>query len=187
MIIGFFYFLPFAQLVAITSVFYKDELHWTPGNLGFYFFVLGIGDMFTQGYLTGKLLPKFGPLKLVMAGLFIIMVSFLINALLPIYPHTFLTLVLILTWALGSGLIEPSYSGLISGVASPQEQGRVQGASQSMSSITRILGPIFAAFFYQYNHSLPWIVCIIFALIGVFLLMQNKKDITAHLHEAANN
>ena len=38
-------------------------MHWSPGNIGFYFLVLGVFDMFTQGYLVGKLLPKFGTLN----------------------------------------------------------------------------------------------------------------------------
>jgi DHA1 family tetracycline resistance protein-like MFS transporter len=184
MLIGFFYFFPFAQLIGITSVFFKDILNWTPANLGLYFFILGIGDMFTQGYLTGKLLPKFGPAKLLLAGFLITILAYSIVAILPIYRYSFLTIPFVLLWALGSGLIEPSFSGLVSGVANPQEQGRVQGASQSMQSITRILGPISAAFFYQFNPGSPWIVCIAFSLVGALLLFQFKSTITNHLRTA---
>jgi MFS transporter, DHA1 family, tetracycline resistance protein len=186
MIIGFFYFLPFAQLIGITSVFFKEVLNWSPVNLGIYFLVLGVGDMFTQGYLTGKLLPKFGPAKLLLTGFFVTIVAYSVNAFLPVFPYSYLTIPFVLMWALGSGLIEPSFSGLVSGVASPQEQGRVQGASQSMQSITRILGPIFAAFFYQFNHSLPWISCIIFSLIGILLLFKNQHTIVKHLQNSAH-
>jgi DHA1 family tetracycline resistance protein-like MFS transporter len=187
MLVGFFYFLPFALLQGITSVFYKDVLNWTPGNLGLYFLILGIGDMFTQGFLTGKLLPKFGPARLVLWGFLIITIAFFINVILPFYPYNLLSIPFILLWALGSGLFEPSFAGLVSGVAEPHEQGRIQGASQSMQAITRILGPVIAAFFYQYNHSLPWVACVIFAVIGVLLLLQNKKKIVSHLHTTATN
>ncbi len=180
--IGFFYFIAFAQLQGITSVFYKDILHWTPGNLGLYFLVLGIGDMFTQGYLTGKLLPKLGPVKLVLFGFIVVTIAFSINALLPFFPSNFLAIPFILIWALGSGLFEPSYAGLISDVADPHEQGRVQGANQSMQAISRILGPIFAAFLYQFNHSLPWFVCFLFTLIGAILLAKYKTNINKQLH-----
>lgn len=177
-VIGFFYFFPFAQLQGITSVFFKDTLNWTPGNIGLYFLILGCGDMFTQGFLTGKITPIFGSARLVLAGLFTITIAFAINALLPVLPLNFLVLPFVLLWALGSGLIEPSFSGLISNVASPQEQGRVQGASQSMQAITRILGPISAALLYQVNHSMPWIICIIFSLVGALLLFLNNEKLT---------
>ena len=186
MFIGFFYFFAFAQLQSITSVFFKDTLSWTPGNIGFYFLILGIGDMFTQGFLTGKLTPKFGAIKLVLAGFLVASVAYLINAILPFFPFGFLTIPYVLMWALGSGLFEPSFGGLVSSVAGPQEQGRVQGASQSMQSITRIVGPIFAAFLYQYNHSYPWISCIILSLIGALLLFQYKNKINKHLQGAYN-
>ena len=175
--IGFFYFFAFAQLQGITSVFYKDILHWTPGNLGLYFLILGIGDMFTQGFLTGKLLPKFGPARLVLAGFFVTVIAYSINAVLPLFPYGYLVIPYVLIWALGSGLFEPSFSGLVSGVASPQEQGRVQGASQSMQSITRIIGPISAAFLYQFSFSLPWIVCVVFSFIGAALLFQQRRKL----------
>ena len=180
--IGFFYFFPFAQLQAITSVFYKDTLNWTPENLGFYFLIIGAGDMFVQGYLTSKLLPKFGPIKLLFAGFLITLCAYSINAFIPVFPFAVLAYIYMIIYALGSGLFEPSFGGLISSAAGPKEQGRVQGASQSMQSITRILGPIFAAFLYQFNHSFPWITCVVFSIIGGILLLHYRKKIVSHLH-----
>jgi DHA1 family tetracycline resistance protein-like MFS transporter len=181
MFIGFFYFFAFAQMQGIASVFFKDVLHFSPGNIGLYFLVLGIGDMFTQGYLSGKLLPKFGVLKLVLAGFLITAFAFAINAILPIFPFVFLSVIYILIYALGSGLFEPAFGGLVSAAASPSEQGRVQGASQSLQSLTRIIGPISAALLYQWNISLSWISCVIFSLIGATLLLQHRQEITKHL------
>ena len=181
MLIGFFYFVAFSELTSIISVFFKDILHWTPENIGYYFLVLGICDMFTQGYLTGKLLPKFGPVKLVFAGFLVTAFAYFINAIIPIFTFVFLAYAYIVIYAFGSGLFEPSFGGLISGVAGPQEQGRVQGASQSMQSITRMLGPLLAAFLYQFNQSLPWISCVLFSLVGAILLYRYKSQIASHL------
>jgi DHA1 family tetracycline resistance protein-like MFS transporter len=186
-IIGTFYFFAFAQLVSIVSVFYKDTLHWTPANLGFYFLILGTGDMITQGYLTGKLLPKLGPIKLVFAGFLITAAAYFINAVIPVFPFVFFAYMYMIIYAFGSGLFEPSFGSLISGVAKPQEQGRVQGASQSMQSITRILGPLSAATLYQLNHSLPWIVNIICSFIGALLLFKYRKTIESHLHTSTHH
>lgn len=184
LVIGLFYFLPFAELQGITGVFFKDILHWTPGTIGLYFLFLGIGDMFTQGYLTGKLLPKFGAVKLVLGGFIVTAIAYTINAIIPIFPYVFFAVAYILIYALGSGLFEPSFGGLISSVASPKEQGRVQGASQSVQSITRIIGPIFAAFLYQFHPSLSWISCVILSLIGAGLLLQHRKKLTQHIQHS---
>jgi DHA1 family tetracycline resistance protein-like MFS transporter len=185
MLIGFFYFFAFAQLQAISSVFFKDVLGWNPGNIGLYFLVLGVGDMFTQGYLSGKLLTKFGAAKLVSAGFLLTALAYSVNAILPVFQMVFLAYVYIIIYALGSGLFEPSFGGLVSGSVGPKEQGRVQGASQSMQSITRIIGPIFAAFLYQFSPSLPWVTCVILSLIGVVMLTRKQKDIAQHLSAQA--
>src|SRR6185437_11616984 len=94
------------------------------------------------GFLTGKLTPKFGPIKLVIAGFVLTTISYAINAFIPVFPLVFLAYAYIIIYAVGSGLFEPSYGSLISGVAGPQEQGRVQGASQSMQSIARMIAPL---------------------------------------------
>lgn len=187
MITGLFYFLAFAQLQGISSVFYKDTLNWKPGNIGIFFLILGLCDMFTQGYLTGKLLLKFGTLKLVFAGFTITGFAFFINALLPyIHLGSLLAFVYIIIYALGSGLFEPSFAGLVSSVADPHEQGRIQGASQSVQSVTRIVGPVFAAFIYQFGHSLPWITCIIFSILGAWMLLSHQQEIRSHIRTIAS-
>ncbi|HYM64936.1 MAG TPA: MFS transporter [Candidatus Sulfotelmatobacter sp.] len=188
MIVGFFYFFAFSQMAGgFVSVFFKDVLHWTPKDLGFFFLVLGIGDTFTQGFLTGRLLPKFGTMKLVFSGFLLTGFAFFMNIFLPVFPYLAFTVVYIIIYAIGSGLFEPSFGGLVSSVASPQEQGRVQGASQSIQSICRILGPITAAFLYQINASLPWVSCVIFSLLGTYFLYMHRKNISSHIQSLPNS
>ena len=174
LVIGAFYFFAFAQMSGLLAVFYKDILQWTPANLGLYFLVLGIGDMVTQGYLSGKLIEKIGIIKVIMAGFVLTAIAFAINAIIPIFPYFLFAFVYVAIYAIGSGFFEPAFDGLISSAASPQEQGRVQGAYQSVQSITRIIGPLFASLLYQFGHSLPWISCVIFSLLGALLLWQRR-------------
>lgn len=182
MIVGFFYSFAFAELQGISSVFFKDVLKWDPGHIGFYFLVLGIGDMFTQGFLAGKLMPKYGAVKLAFAGFVITAIAYALNTVISIFPYVLLAYIYILIYALGSGLFEPSFGGLVAGSAEPQEQGRVQGASQSVQAITRIIGPIFAAFLYEFHPSIAWLSCVIFSVVGFFLLMQHKDEISKHIN-----
>ncbi len=183
-LIAFFYFLPFAQLQGISSVFFKDMLKWSPENIGYLFLVLGIGDMITQGYLSGKLLPKYGEKRLLIAGFFLTGLAYGSSALLVFFPTSILAYVGILIYALGSGLFEPSIGSLISRSADPREQGRVQGASQSMQSITRIIGPLTAALLYQFSASSPYVINVILSLIGIVIVIRTGKVIANHLAQA---
>lgn len=177
MLIGSFYFTAFAMLQGISAVFYRDVLHRSPADIGIYFLILGLGDMFTQGYLVGKLTKKVSVMNLVIAGFIITAIAYSINAALPIFPITFVAYFYFLIYAIGSGLFEPSFGGLVSAAASPQEQGRVQGAGQSFQAVTRVIGPLLAAFLYQFSPSLPWIVCVVLSIIGAYLLFANKKTL----------
>lgn len=181
MLIGAFYFTAFAMLQGISGVFYKDVLHRSPSDIGIYFLILGLGDMFTQGYLVGKLSKSISVMTLVTSGFLITAFAYTINAFLPVFPIVYFAYIYFIIYALGSGLFEPSFGGLVSAAADPKEQGRVQGASQSFQSITRIIGPLLAAFLYQFTPALPWTVCVILSIAGASLLYANKKTI-ASLH-----
>jgi DHA1 family tetracycline resistance protein-like MFS transporter len=181
MFIAFFYYITLSSLSGISSVFLKDVLNWNAGNIGIYFLVLGAFDMFTQGYLSGKLLPILGVIKTAVIGFIVAAVAFLLYATLPFISIALFAFVFIIVYSLGSGLFEPAFAGLVSGVATPQEQGRVQGANQSVQSLTRILGPLIAAFLYGFSKSLPWLFCFFLAIIGIYLLIQNRHTITTHL------
>jgi len=50
--------------------------------------------------------------------------------------------------ALGMGLMQPSLNSLISRCAGREEQGEVLGVSQSVASLSRVLGPAVAGWFF---------------------------------------
>jgi DHA1 family tetracycline resistance protein-like MFS transporter len=179
--VGFFYFLPFSQLQGIGSIYTKDVLHWSPANIGVYFFVIGVIDIITQGFLSGKLLPKFGEIRLVIAGLAVTGIAYFCNALLLYFPSTLFAFISVIIYAFGSGLIEPALGGLISRAAGPKEQGRVQGANQSLQSITRITGPLIAAYLYGFMPNLPYITCAILSAFAILYVVSIKSVITKHI------
>jgi MFS transporter, DHA1 family, tetracycline resistance protein len=167
--LGFFYFLPFAQLQGISSVFFKDTMHFTPRDLGLIFLLIGTFDIVTQGFLSGKLMPKFGEKKMIIGGFMLTGISYIIYAALPIIPKVAIVIPGVVLYALGSGFFEPAFSALISHTAIPSESGKVQGASQSMQSVTRIVGPLVAAGLYQVGWSWPYITCVVLSGIGILL------------------
>lgn len=184
LLIGFFYFLPFAQLQGIGGIYAKDILHWSPANIGVFFFVVGVVDIITQGLLSGKLLAKYGEFKLVLAGLAVTGFSYFCNALLVYYPSTLFAYIAISIYAFGSGLIEPALASLISRSAPPKEQGRVQGASQSLQSITRMIGPILAAVLYGIVPNFPYFLCVILSIVAFLFTFSKRKIILSHIRNS---
>lgn len=181
LLIGFFYFLPFAQLQGIGSVYSKDVLHWSPANIGFMFLVIGMVDIVTQGFLSAKLIKRFGELKMVLAGLVVTGIAYFINASLVVFSLTWLAYFGVIVFAFGGGLIEPALGSLISRLAKPSEQGRVQGANQSLQSITRIIGPLLAAYLYGITPSLPYLICGLLSLVAITYVLSQRERIFSHM------
>jgi len=75
--------------------------------------------------------------------------------------------------ALGMGLMQPSLNSLISRRAGREEQGEVLGVSQSVGSLSRVLGPAAAGLFFAEfgrNAAFFWGA----ALVAVALLVAVK-------------
>jgi DHA1 family tetracycline resistance protein-like MFS transporter len=179
--LGFFYFLPFAQLQGIGGVFSKDVLHWNPANIGMMFLVVGFVDILTQGIFSQKLMARFGELKLTIAGLTLSGIAYMLNASNVLFHSSPFAYFNVIIFAFGGGLIEPAIGSLISRAANPREQGRVQGASQSLQSITRIIGPLLAAFLYGIGASAPYIVCALLSLVALFYVKTKYQFIADHI------
>jgi DHA1 family tetracycline resistance protein-like MFS transporter len=172
---SFLFFFGGTMLQSNISVFLKDILSFGPGGIGAVLFVVGIMDIVSQGFLTGKLLPIFGEVVLARIGLFINAIGFLMLAMIPVYPSAVFMFAGIIIFNLGDGLFQPAASGLIANSAPQGKQGSIQGASQGQQSIARILGPLASAFLYPMLASGPYLAGTVVVFLGMALLFILPK------------
>lgn len=172
---SFFHFVAFAQLQGNGSVLLSDVLSWGPQTIGLAFFVIGIVDIIMQGFLTEKLIPKFGEKKLSMYGLAVTILSYSLLAILSIFHLPILAYLAFVLFAIGTGLFEPSMAAMVANSADRTNQGKAQGAYQSLQSLTRVIGPLLAAFLYVIGTSYPYIVSAILAAVSVYLFTRIQQ------------
>lgn len=171
-----FHFIAFAQLQGNIPVFFKDALNWNTSQIGLAFLMVGIGDLITQGFLVGKLKNILDERRLSIIGLSIAGVAYFFFTSL-VYSHSSISAYLIyLAFAFGKGLFEPSMASLVSQTATQKEQGKVQGAYQALQSLTRVAGPITAAFLYSISWTTPYFISGLLTIITVVLLTQARKS-----------
>ncbi len=171
-----FHFIAFAQLQGNISVFFKDALNWNTSQIGLAFLMVGIGDLITQGFLVGKLKNILNERKLSIIGLTIAGVAYFLFTTL-VYAHSSISAYLIyLTFAFGKGLFEPSMASMVSQTATDKEQGKVQGAYQALQSLTRVVGPVTAAFLYSITWAAPYFVSGLLTIITVILFVLLKQN-----------
>ncbi len=181
--IGFMFFLGLVGMQAISSVFLKDVLSWNPSQIGFLLFVVGLIDIFAQGFLVNKLLPILGDYKTSFLGFFLTFVGFCVASMVVFFPSLILIYVGVIILITGDGLVEPSFSGLVSNAVGAQKQGRIHGANQSMQSVTRVIAPLYAAYIYGIGKNLPYASAAVFMIICMVGLVLSLPALRAHKTE----
>ncbi|WCJ60773.1 MFS transporter [Fontisphaera persica] len=131
----------------------------------------GVIGAVVQGGLIGRLVRRFGESRIIAISLFI--VGFSLLPLPFIRGHTelsfralfapggsdwWLLLAAIGALSIGASLTRPPLFGLISAMTDAHEQGATLGVAQSMGSLARIAGPVFAGVYYALHPALPYLV-----------------------------
>lgn len=182
---AFLFFVAFNGMEGNASVYLKDVFGWSARDIGTVLFVAGFFAAFTQGYLVRKLVPRMGVERVAILGLGTGVAGLLLAALTAAIVSTPLLYAGAILFIVGDGLYEPSNNGLISGAAGPKMQGRVQGASQAMQSISRILGPLLANWVYVLAAPLPWLVEAALVAAGLVVLASALPSVRAAMARAA--
>lgn len=179
-ITSFIFFFAFNSIYGITSIYTKDIFFWNPTKIGILLFTVGVVDIISQGFLVRKLIPILGEIKLSVIGLVLIIVGIAIASITAFYPSVLLFYTGFIILNFGDGLLEPSISGLTANSVGPTMQGRVQGGSQGIQSISRILGPIMAACFFGIWKGLPYASAILLFTASLIFLISAIPTIHSH-------
>jgi MFS transporter, DHA1 family, tetracycline resistance protein len=127
------------------------QFGWGPSQIGYVFAYIGMLSALLQGGLIGRLTRSFGEQRLLFCGLAMIGAGLLV---LPFARSYVMLALAVSALAVGMGLTQPSLNSLISRRAGREEQGEVMGVSQSVGSLSRVLGPASAGFFFgEFGHN----------------------------------
>lgn len=146
LLIFFLAILAFGGMEATFALWAMAQFGWGPEQIGYIFTYVGVLSALMQGGLIRRLVPRFGEEKLLVAGLSLIALGLLAIAL----AHNLaLVIVAVSFLALGMGAMQPSLNSLISRRAGPEQQGEIMGVAQSVASLSRVLGPLFAGMLFS--------------------------------------
>jgi DHA1 family tetracycline resistance protein-like MFS transporter len=112
---------------------------------GYYMFFIGILSALVQGGLIRRLVPRFGEVKLLVAGPLFLAIALLIIGAAPSWTVVILGCVVL---PFGFGLSNPAIAGLVSRASPERKQGAFLGMSQSASSLARATGPFAAGWLF---------------------------------------
>lgn len=173
-----------ANLEATFALIAKVRYAYTEAQTGYLFAYIGVLTALVQGGLIGPLVRRLGEPKLIVVGT----LAFAVSLWLIPYCWDFWALATDLAvLAFGQGVNTPSVTSLISQYTPPDEQGSMLGVTQSLSSLARVLGPIWGGFMFNIHYRWPYLTAAMFMLVafGLSLKIQAQARLAAEAKSAA--
>ena len=145
LVLYFLIFLGFNVYYAAFPAHATKDLKWSVTQLGIFYAILSGIMVFIQGPVLRKALKKFSEEKLVIIGSIILGTNFILFVSNNIVSVS----CAIVLFAVGNGLMWPSFMSIMSRYAGSKLQGSVQGVAGSFGGLASILGLILGGFLYN--------------------------------------
>lgn len=165
LVLYFLIFLGFNVYYASFPTHAASDLKWSVTQLGIFYAVLSGIMVFIQGPVLRKALKKFSEEKLVILGSIILGTNFVLffsNNIISVSSAVVL-------FALGNGLMWPSFMSILSKRAGTVLQGAVQGVAGSVGGVASIIGLIGGGVLYDLIGSATFLISAV-VIFSVFVM-----------------
>jgi MFS transporter, DHA1 family, tetracycline resistance protein len=176
LVINFIFITAFSLMTVSVTLLWEEHYGLNEEQIGYTFAFLGVVTAIVQGGLVGWASRTFGDRKLLLAGYVLMFFGLTALPFIPVEYFVPLELLAIVIIALGNGALTPTISSLLSKNAAANEQGRILGLGQSVSSLGRVVGPFLGGWLYGIYYTYPYIgsgtLMVVCLLLAVRLVRQ---------------
>jgi MFS family permease len=172
-VLYFFIFLGFNIFYTAFPIHAVKGLRWTVPQLSLFFTLLGGLMILVQGPVLNVLSRKCSDTFLIIVGCMVLSGNFILMS----SKHLILIYTAAALFAIGNGLMWPSFLSFLSTVAGKRYQGTVQGVANSAGSLASIIGLIVGGILYENYGSYTFLFSSVFIFM-VFLLSFRLKKFT---------
>lgn len=178
LISAFLLWIPNGSLQAVFSQFSMDTFNWKPAIIGLMFSIMGVQDIISQGLIMPKLLKRLSDKQIAILGMISEIIGYSLIALSTLFSFYPLFIVGMFIFGFGDSIFGPSFNGMLSKSVDSSEQGRIQGGSQSIQALARMIGPIIGGQIYvSLGHAAPAIMGVILIAAAIPVLYKRKQVI----------
>jgi len=176
LISAFLLWIPNGSLQAVFSQFSMDTFNWKPAIIGLMFSIMGVQDIISQGLIMPKLLKRFSDKQIAILGMVSEIIGYSLIALSNLFSFYPLFIVGMFIFGFGDSIFGPSFNGMLSKSVDSSEQGRIQGGSQSIQALARMIGPIIGGQIYvSLGHAAPAIMGVILIAAAIPVLYKRTQ------------
>jgi MFS transporter, DHA1 family, tetracycline resistance protein len=161
----------FSMFVSALALFVERRITWHgkpfgPEQTGYVWAYAGLLGIGLQGPALGRLVKRFGERALNRTGFAAYAVGYSMLA----FAHSIPWLLLSTTVLALGGLVRPTLTSMITQKTSREEQGTVLGLTQSLTSVSQIVGPPLAGLLIQHDLLTAWGLAVaVVALLGLVI------------------
>ncbi|MFE6170130.1 MFS transporter [Viridibacillus arvi] len=171
---AFLIWIPNGSLQAVFSQFTMDTFSWKPALIGLMFSIMGFQDIISQGFIMPKLLIKLSDKQIAILGMVSEIIGYSLIALSALFSFYPLFIAGMFIFGFGDSIFGPSFNGMLSKSVDASEQGRIQGSSQSIQALARMIGPIIGGQIYvSIGHASPAFMGIILITAAILVLYKD--------------
>ncbi|MDX2266557.1 MAG: MFS transporter [Bryobacter sp.] len=164
----------FSGLQSNFAVFTLERFGFGPTENSYVFIYIGALSIFMQGVVVRRLPKAWNPLPVVAVGLLLMAIGFVGIAQSVQDWHMFPAIAIM---AFGNGVAAPTLTSLISQRSAAQEQGSILGATQGVLSSTRILGPLYAGYAFDWLGSgSPYTIGALLTALALGIILQLRAQ-----------
>jgi len=139
------------------------------------FAYLGIILTLAQGFLVRRLSGRLSEGAMATGGAVTAMAGFVLLAFAAQRDDFGLLIVAMALEVVGFAFVNPSLQSLLSRRSDPREQGSILGLGQSMTSLARIMGPVFGVSLFARRQDLPYWAATALMIVGLLMIVTGAR------------
>ncbi len=165
--------LAFSALTSVLALFLGARFNVTARNVGYFFFYVGGLSVVIRTLLLGAIVDRIGETWAMRAGTLTMVVGFLLYPAAPSIPWLVAIIPLV---PLGTALLFPTTTSLLSASSSREETGLVMGVAQTFGGIARVVAPLVATAAFELHTGLPFVMAA--ATVGLVAILAFRVSPT---------
>jgi DHA1 family tetracycline resistance protein-like MFS transporter len=172
----FIYTMAFFLFISNLSLLGIAQFHITAEQVSFYMVWIGLIRVSIQTVLIARILRFFGEHRVLVIGVFSMIISMVTLVFSTEYLFVFVPLVFL---AFGTGVGRPILTSRITNSVTQKETGAILGVNNALTSFAQIIAPIFGGFIIEYlaPQTLPLLSAIIFTLLILFVRNKTRVNL----------
>jgi multidrug resistance protein len=165
--------MAFMAMNSVLALYLKENFGITEKNVGFFFVFVGAVSLVMRAVVLGPAVRRFGEVGVTRLGALALVVGL---ACIPLPKHLLGLALVVLFVPVGTALLFPATTALVSRRSLRGETGQILGVQQAFGSIARMVGPLWAGFVFQRaGHGYPfWLAAVL--MLGVSLLTLRQSN-----------